>query len=144
MSESYRETCARCPLCDHDMDLRDVGGASIDVCAACGSLWIDWFDGNLREMVRGAGKVSQGASEGASGSKSCPRCQRGLSAERFGKIGASILRCAECAGALVPRGSIDDILAEEPPAVEEPAMVSPLTRLMAILRQLVGRSEGAA
>jgi Zn-finger nucleic acid-binding protein len=126
------------------MDLRDVHGASIDVCAACGALWIDWFDGNLREMVRAAGRVSAGASDSASGSKSCPRCQRALSAERFGKVGASILRCAECAGALVPRGSIDDILAEEPPAVEERAAVSPLTRLMAIRRQLVGGSEGAA
>jgi hypothetical protein len=71
--------------------------AEVDVCDACGGVWVDWFDGELRaiaaetQKVRDEGRTSAPGS--AAGDKSipneaaalgaCPRCTRQLVPERY-------------------------------------------------------------
>ena len=78
------------------------------------------------------------------GSGACPRCTRPLVAElyRFADAseddlitGVEVLRCAECAGAFVPRGSAHLLLER----VRETRTQSPTEALRALVRQLFGR-----
>lgn len=97
-----------------------VPSAEVDVCDACGGLWIDWFDGDIPTLAAEAeeARASRGTpipSRPASpGHGSCPRCTRPLHADTFHFPEAAagdlidhveLLRCEECAGSFVPRPS---------------------------------------
>jgi Zn-finger nucleic acid-binding protein len=98
--------------------------AQVDACDACGGLWVDWFDGELHDIAAEAeaARVERGTPlpppsldpEARSKACDCPRCTKRLEAElyRFRDArddelvtGVELLRCSECAGAFVPRGS---------------------------------------
>jgi Zn-finger nucleic acid-binding protein len=109
--------------------------AEVDVCDACGGMWVDWFDGDVRAIAVEAetARVERGTPLppplGAQppAPKHCPRCSQVLSAElyRFADArddelvaGVEVYRCPECAGAFVPRGSAHlllDRVKEGPP-----------------------------
>ena len=96
--------------------------AALEVCDACEGLWVAWFDGEVHTLAAEveAARLDRGTpppsrpSEPTSGSRTCPQCARPLVAElyRFADAkdgdlitGVEVLRCADCAGAFVPRGS---------------------------------------
>jgi hypothetical protein len=78
------------------MAAQPLGDAEVDVCASCGGMWVDWFDGDVRQV---ATAIIEGESSGqrdarplreASSLRSehvatgaCPRCMRQLAVERY-------------------------------------------------------------
>jgi Zn-finger nucleic acid-binding protein len=104
------------------MRRESIGSTELEVCDACEGLWVDWFDGEVGAVAveAEAARLDRGTpppsrpSTPTSGSRTCPRCRRALVAEihRFPDAheselieGVELLRCADCAGAFVPRGS---------------------------------------
>ncbi len=144
MTAGYRDAVLSCPACREALDPRQVGDAVIDVCAQCGGIWVDWFDGDLVTMVRGAPPV-RGATPPVEGAPStgaqCPRCRRTLEGERYLESRAEILRCGECAGAFVPRSSVGALVELAPPAQAPKAAHDPLTRLAVVLQRWLGWTE---
>jgi Zn-finger nucleic acid-binding protein len=119
---AYRSASVRCPGCGAIMRAEHTPTARIDVCDACEGLWVDWFDGDVHAVAleQELARVERGTplpdrpSARPSGSGVCPHCTQRLVAElyRFPDArddelvdGVELLRCAECAGAFVPRGS---------------------------------------
>ena len=121
-SDAYRLAIARCPLCAEPMRREVMPSAALEVCDACEGLWVDWFDGDVSTIAveAEAARVDRGTPlprrppSPPTGPRTCPRCQTALVPElhRFSDAkdddligGVELLRCAECAGAFVPRGS---------------------------------------
>jgi hypothetical protein len=124
-----------------------IGDAEVDVCTACGGMWVDWFDGEVRQVASSilAGEAARASRPMAPASSfrnenlatgACPRCSRQLAVERYvvrvrvgpaaaertsvsTTTGADLLRCEECAGVFVPRTSAA-LLATLPPDEEAP------------------------
>jgi Zn-finger nucleic acid-binding protein len=132
---TYRDTTLACPGCGEALDPKNVGDAVIDVCPACGGIWVDWFDGELVEMVRGAPPASSAPLSERGGRHECPRCQRPLASERYLESNAEILRCADCAGAYVPRGSAQAVARYDP---ESPPPAGALHRLAVLIERWLG------
>jgi len=68
--------------------------AEVDVCAACGGLWVDWFDGEVKrvatEVLAGENvRLSRPSAPTSSirneafATGACPRCTRQLAVERY-------------------------------------------------------------
>lgn len=120
---AYRTGVARCPACAEVMreEPIEVDGTNphIDVCDACGGLWLDWFDGEVQALAASAEAVrlERGSMPPRSrppAQAACPRCQRALEADTYRFPDASegellpdveLLRCPECIGCFVPRAS---------------------------------------
>ncbi len=150
---AYRGRTVRCPGCSEEMRCEAVPSAEIDVCDACGGLWVDWFDGEVETLAaeaeaarveRGAPPPARAGSAARGGSGVCPRCQQALTTElyRFSDAtddelvtGVELLRCSECAGSFVPRGSAHLLLDR----VREPRAVTLWEAFVARLQRLVGR-----
>ncbi len=128
----YRGAAVRCPGCAEPMTVENLAEAEVDVCAACGGMWVDWFDGEVKrvasevlksETARASrpGVPSSNLRNEAHATGACPRCTRQLAIERYvvradvgagsdrtsvaTATGADLLRCEECAGVFVPRTS---------------------------------------
>lgn len=144
----YRGAAVRCPGCAEPMTVEVLEEAEVDVCGACGGLWLDWFDGEIKRVVGEvlAGEVARQSRPSAPTSSlrnehvatgACPRCTRQLVVERYvvkadvrsssggsertsvsTTTGADLLRCEECAGVFVPRTSAG-LLATLPPDEDE-------------------------
>ncbi len=121
-SDAYRLAVLRCPACAEPMRREITPSAELEVCDACEGLWIDWFDGEVSTVAveAEAARVDRGTplpkriSGEIAGSRACPRCHHSLAPElyRFTDAkhddpigGVEVLRCADCAGAFVPRAS---------------------------------------
>jgi hypothetical protein len=130
------------------MSAEAIGEAEVDVCTACGGMWVDWFDGEVRQVATSviSGETARLSREPPPASAlrnenvatgACPRCSRQLAVERYvvrvavgprsgertsvsTTTGADLLRCEECAGVFVPRTSAA-LLATLPPDEEAPA-----------------------
>ena len=120
---AYRGTSLSCPGCGETMRSELVPSAEVDVCGACGGIWVDWFDGAIDTLAVEAesARVERGTpppgvlgSIPESGSRKCPRCQRALMPDMHRFVdarddelvtGVELLRCTECAGSFVPRSS---------------------------------------
>jgi len=101
------------------MRAESVPSAEVDVCDACGGLWIDWFDGDVPTLAAEteAVRVERGTPVPAIAgqlSGACPRCARALAPDvyRFPDtqpgdliVHVDLLRCEECAGSFVSRSS---------------------------------------
>lgn len=153
---AYRGAIPRCPGCDEPMRVEVIPTGEIDVCDACGGLWIDWFDGDVRTLAREAeaARVERGTPlprpaelAARSGSMACPRCGRALATEdcRFEDArddelvtGVELQRCADCAGAFIPRGSAHLLLDR----VRETRPASGWEVLVEVLRRLFGPARG--
>jgi len=137
----YRDPPARCPACATPMEPRLLYDAQIDVCPACKALWVDWYDGDLRDVAVQAAPLSDPVRPGVATTPAggCPRCQSRLARERLRDTAASVFRCGDCGGALVPRSQFPDLLAwaqAEPEREGVPAR-GVIARLVAILRALI-------
>ena len=142
----YRGMAIRCPGCAESMAIEAVGDADVDVCTACGGMWVDWCDGEVRHVATSilAGEPAHASRppppsslrNEAVATGACPRCMRQLAVERYvvrvavgpktsertsvsTTTGADLLRCEECAGVFVPRTSAA-LLATLPPDEEAP------------------------
>lgn len=121
-SDAYRLAIVRCPACAEPMRREILTSAELEVCDACEGVWVDWFDGDVSTVAveAEAARLDCGTplpnrpSSPNTGSRTCPRCQHALVPElyRFSDAkhddligGVELLRCADCAGAFVPRGS---------------------------------------
>ncbi len=140
-SEAYRDKGAMCPACREIMEQRMLEGCTVDVCARCRGLWVDWFDGELLHVTRQTGPLSHRAPVAIPSDAACPRCQRKL---EWGKP-HTLLTCGECGGTFVPRPAFDDILAlalEEAPVEgqEETAW----QRFVRVMRAMVGGDRTTA
>lgn len=130
----YRGVAVRCPGCAEPMTIEALAECEVDVCSACGGIWIDWFDGEVRRVASDvlAGEAERASRPSAPTSSlrneavatgACPRCTRQLVVERYvvktevrssdggermtvaTETGAELSRCEECAGVFVPRTS---------------------------------------
>lgn len=149
---AYRGMAVRCPGCGEVMRCEAVPSAEIDVCDACGGLWVDWFDGEVHTLAaeaeaaridRGVPPPGLAATARGGGTSACPRCLRVLETELYrftdaseGELvtGVELLRCSECAGSFVPRGSAHLLLDR----VREPRAMTLWEALVALLQRLVG------
>jgi Zn-finger nucleic acid-binding protein len=89
----YRGVAIRCPGCAAPMRQLNLeeAAAEVDVCDACGGLWVDWFDGEVRAIATETLRVSSagppppepaGAAEAKSAAHSKPSAK-----EKSGKGG---------------------------------------------------------
>ncbi len=140
MTTGYRESALACPGCREALDPHEVHGATIDVCAACGGIWVDWFDGDLVQMVRGAPPVTGAHAPDREGSAACPRCRRALDWERYQDSRAEVMRCCDCAGAFVPHASVPAIV-ELAPQDAERAPLDAFSKLALVLQRWLGWKE---
>jgi Zn-finger nucleic acid-binding protein len=164
----YRAVAIRCPGCAESMTVQALAEAEVDICHACGGLWLDWFDGELRAVTNEAlqaGASTAGPLPGARNEAlavgACPRCTRQLVPERYvlnvelptgegearkvltQRTGAELLRCEDCAGVFVTRASAEVLATlppEEAPPSESPAALEPLPwqKLVLLLKRLLG------
>lgn len=128
----------------------------VDVCGACGGLWIDWFDGEVRKVTADALQAAPRAPSPERPSRNeavavgaCPRCTRQLASERYvlegQSTGAELMRCEDCMGAFVSKTAaetLESLPADETPPASETAddQPPPWQRLVAVLRRLFGVS----
>ena len=149
---AYRAGVLRCPACGGLMRAEPTRTSEPWVCDACDGLWIDWFEGEVSAIAveKEAARVVRGtplprrASEPPAGTGACPHCARMLVAElyRFADAsaddlitGVELLRCPECAGAFVPRGSAHLLLERS----LEVKTQTPMTAIRYLVRQMFGR-----
>ena len=97
----YRGVAIRCPGCAESMRQLSLAKAEaeVDVCDACGGLWVDWFDGEVRAIATETMRVSEPGPRPDDATKTdgresrprneahavgaCPRCTRQLVNERY-------------------------------------------------------------
>ena len=132
-----------------------VPSAEVDVCDACGGLWIDWFDGDIPTLAAEAeaARLDRGtpipsgpaALTPDSRNGICPRCTKTLQADTFRFPDAAegelidhveLLRCAECAGSFVPRASAHLLLDR---AKTSELVVTLWQAVVELLKRLVAR-----
>jgi hypothetical protein len=108
-------------------------GGEVDVCDACGGMWVDWFDGEVRKVAAETLRISSTDAKADQARDSnepmaigaCPRDQRQLVPERYEMkadvqredtdktsivvkpTGAELMRCEECMGSFVSRASAE-------------------------------------
>lgn len=82
--------CSGCGVSMEPLELEDAR-AEVDVCPACGGLWIDWMDGEVRAVASETLRVSSPDLNADAETRSnepvaigaCPRCSKHLVAERY-------------------------------------------------------------
>jgi Zn-finger nucleic acid-binding protein len=142
----FRGIAVRCPGCAETMSRESTGGDNeIDVCGACGGVWVDWFDGEVRQVaseivtqgIVGRSSAPDAIRNEARAIGACPRCAKQLVDERYRieKKGssslttdASLMRCEDCAGVFVSRFAAETLAslpADEPPPPSESAGKKP-------------------
>lgn len=146
--DAYRSTLPRCPGCGEAMAPCPAGEAEVNLCDACGGLWVDWFDGVVHALAAEveAQRRPSGPPVPPAGAGECPRCRRALAAEAYrfpdatpGELVADVelLRCPECAGSFVPRSSayllLDRSRSPRAPTWRESVLLV-LQRLLSLLR----------
>ncbi|CAN5924579.1 hypothetical protein BH11MYX4_BH11MYX4_66890 [soil metagenome] len=149
---AYRGGVIRCPWCGDLMRAEPTRTSEPQVCDGCDGLWIDWFEGEVSAIAveKEAARVQRGTplpsrpSRPPAGTGACPHCARALVAElyRFADAkddelitGVELLRCPECAGAFVPRGSAHLLLERS----REAKTQTPMEAIRALVRQTFGR-----
>ena len=130
------------------MTQKALGEAEVDVCNACGGLWVDWFDGEVRNIATEAlshpshAPMPPAERNEAVAIGACPRCTRQLARERYvmkaavkssdptdrqgmqtmtQETGAELLRCEECAGVFVSRTSAETLATLTPDEAPPPS-----------------------
>ncbi len=144
---TYREASARCPRCAVPMESRLLADCTVDVCADCKGLWVDWLDGELPHVATEVGPLSvrpglPTAEVGLVGA-GCPRCLKGLVLESLLGTGPLIFRCGDCGGAFIPRSSLDALMAsawQPPPKEGAPSSFERTVQaILKWLEELVGK-----
>lgn len=155
----FRGIAVRCPGCAELMSNEAVrGDTEIDVCGSCGGLWLDWFDGEPRQVaseivsqnIVGRPSAPDAIRNEARAIGACPRCAKQLVSERYTferKKGdapvvtdAQMMRCEDCAGVFVSRTAAEALAAlpadEPPPPSDKPRPEGSWTSMLSKLRKL--------
>ena len=143
-TQGPRGIALRCPGCGNSLRALDLEEpqAEVDVCDACGGIWLDWFDGEVRVLATETLRVSSTDVQASDHDRksneplavgACPRCTKQLVPERYimsaplsrdgGVVtkptGAELLRCEDCMGSFVTRASAEVLAflsaSDEPP-----------------------------
>ncbi len=130
-AQGYRDLAIRCPGCAEPMTVRPGRDGDLDLCTACGGVWLDWFDGEVRTVANELAATQAASSPVASADPSalrneeratgaCPRCATQLVIERHAGTGAELRRCEHCAGVFLSAisKSLLAVLPPEPDRVE--------------------------
>jgi Zn-finger nucleic acid-binding protein len=89
------------------MQEQPIDGEMVDVCEACGGIWVDPSDGDIGEIATQV-RVPETANEedpDASLPRTCPRCVVPLGPIIVRDVG--LFRCGTCRGTFVPRVMLD-------------------------------------
>ena len=142
--DAYREAPPLCPSCAVMMSEKHLYDAVVDICGDCHGVWVDWFDGDLGHVIEQVSETDPASARGNESQKSgtCPKCQASLAREDRAD-GVSLLRCGDCGGAFVPRGSFVPLIAVAHKSSETPAQTSSsvFARLAAILHSLLSGKD---
>lgn len=120
------------------MQLVSAAGSTVDCCAGCGAIWLDWFDGDVVSVLKKVHADPPSHVPGDSASGACPQCNTGLLVESFHHSGPHIGRCPACYGVFVPGGAVRQIA----DASEEPER-SGWTRMTQWLQARLWSDDGA-
>ncbi|MBX3230155.1 MAG: zf-TFIIB domain-containing protein [Labilithrix sp.] len=151
-TSAHRNIALRCPGCGASMSALDLeeAKAEVDVCRACGGLWVDWFDGEVRTIATETLRVdtpdlapeTDRRSNDPVAIGACPRCSKQLVPERYGvtiddraaredevqrEEEAQLLRCEDCMGAFVTRASAEVLAWRSGADAPPPSMSVPPT-----------------
>jgi len=137
----YRVSALRCPGCASTLDEIGAGAALVDVCRQCRGIYLDWFDGEPRELVAemvtplAVGEVGD---EPKALKGPCPRCAVPMHTELFEGRGPWLHRCKGCQGLFLDYTAAE-LLASTRGAgsTPPPAPDAPLDRLAAAIRSLL-------
>jgi Zn-finger nucleic acid-binding protein len=104
---AYREGGARCPACSQAMQDQPIDGARVDVCEACGGVWMEPSAGDIGEIATQVHvpETVADAEVDASLPRTCPRCAVRLMAITVNDVG--LFRCGACSGTFIPRAMLD-------------------------------------
>ena len=99
---TYRRRSHTCPACDGVMQLQETSASALDICADCGGVWMDWFDGNPIATAKTL-DAHAGARPAKPGAWHCPECRVPMTHSRYPteSDGAWVARCGTCAGTFV-------------------------------------------
>ncbi len=140
MSE-YRAGALRCPACANSLDEVGAGESLVDVCRHCRGIYLDWLDGEPRELVRQVvtplGATPVGA-EPAALAGGCPRCAVPLNTELYQGRGPWVHRCSGCQGIFVDFVAAEILANTSGPDDDAAKEQGPLSRIGEALRALVG------
>jgi Zn-finger nucleic acid-binding protein len=105
-----------CVKCTSVLDKSTIDGIEVDLCPACGGLWLDQGEieklgqtarpdiDDLRRALTGGDQA--GLSDATS---ACPRCSGNLSEVKLGRV--LIDYCKKCKGVFLDKGELDAALA---------------------------------
>jgi Zn-finger nucleic acid-binding protein len=105
-----------CVKCTSVLDKSQIGGIEVDLCPACGGLWLD--SGEIERLGRAEQsavehlrhELTGGQQAGVSETQtSCPACPGSLAEATLGQI--VIEYCARCHGVFLDKGELDAALA---------------------------------
>lgn len=105
-----------CVKCNSILDQAHVGDIEVDLCPACGGLWLDHgeierlFSLPSHDLDELRHALTGGAQAGISDAHlACPACPGQLVEARFGRILVEV--CRRCRGLFLDRGELDLALA---------------------------------
>lgn len=153
----YRGAAIRCPGCAEAMTQHALEECEVDVCTACGGIWVDWFDGEIRKVTTDALRSAPSrppperpARNEALASGACPRCTRQLAPDRYlldGRLtSVELLRCSDCLGVFVSKPSSELLASLDPDAAPPPPPgtdAGAWQRLIEVVKQLLGLSPAS-
>ena len=105
-----------CVKCTSVLDKSTVGGMEVDLCPACGGLWLD--QGEMEKLssadrgtVDGLRRVLTGGEQAglSDATAICPACSGKLVEVRLGKV--LIDYCRQCRGVFLDKGELDAAMA---------------------------------
>ena len=104
-----------CVKCTSVLDKATVGGIEVDLCPACGGLWLD--QGEIEKIGQTARNEIDGLRRALTGGEQaglsdaiteCPRCSGALAEVRLGRV--LIDYCRVCKGVFLDKGELDAAL----------------------------------
>lgn len=128
----YREQALRCPSCSSTLDARQAGEATIDVCGHCRGIFLDWHDGDPRELVRGLVTPLSALPVGDAPPKlpgACPRCAVPFHVELFEERGPWLQRCEGCHGIFLDVVAAEVLASTSSPDSLPPDERGPISRI---------------
>jgi Zn-finger nucleic acid-binding protein len=114
--------------------LSSGGAADVDRCSTCGSVFLDYFDGEPAEVAREVERAGIHRPGVAPAAELCPACRIPLRLVAYLDEGPEIYRCGGCGGAFLTPVQLGMVADFRPRA---PAEKKP--RLLELLDRLLGR-----
>jgi Zn-finger nucleic acid-binding protein len=75
-----------------------VAEVEVDVCKACASVWLDWFDGEFGRIARMLLPLLPASKQTTRQIHQCPRDGAQLAWAEYKHSGLRLARCGSCAG----------------------------------------------